>query len=41
MSSQELRRVEVLGRVARGTPQLRLRDAAELLQLSYRQTKRL
>lgn len=41
MSSKELRRVEVLVRVAEGTPRLALRDAAELLHLSYRQTKRL
>jgi len=41
MSSKELRRVEVLGRVAGGTARLSLRDAAELLHLSYRQTKRL
>lgn len=39
MSSKELRRVEVLGQVAGGS--LRLCDAAVILQLSYRQTKRL
>jgi transposase len=39
MSTRELRRVEVFGRVASGS--LRLLDAAEILQLSYRQTKRL
>lgn len=39
MSSKELRRVEVFGQVARQA--LRLRDAATILQLSYRQTKRL
>lgn len=39
MSSEELRRVEVFGRVA--SRSLRLVDAQELLQLSYRQTKRL
>jgi transposase len=39
MSSRELRRVEVLGQVAGGS--LRLCDAAAILQLSYRQTKRL
>lgn len=39
MSSKELQRVEVFGRVQAG--QLRLVDAALLLPLSYRQTKRL
>jgi transposase len=39
MSTRELRRVEVFGQVASGS--LRLLDAAEILQLSYRQTKRL
>jgi len=39
MSSAELRRVEVFGQVASGS--LRLVDAAEILQLSYRQVKRL
>lgn len=39
MSSKELERVEVLGRVA--SKQLRLVDAAVLLQLGYRQAKRL
>jgi len=39
MSSKELRRVEVFGQVA--SRSLRLLDAAEILQLSYRQTKRL
>ncbi len=39
MSTRELQRVEVFGRVASKT--LRLLDAAEILQLSYRQTKRL
>jgi transposase len=39
MSSRELERVEVIGRVAsRG---LKLVDAATMLQLSYRQVKRL
>jgi len=38
MSRRELERVEVMGRVARGD--LRLRDAAARLGLSYRQTKR-
>lgn len=41
MSRQELRRVEVLVRAAKGTPRLPRRDAAELLQLRYRQAKRL
>ncbi len=39
MSKQELRRVEVLGRVKRG--KLKLVEAANLLELSYRQAKRL
>ena len=39
MSSRELNRVEVMGRVRSG--ELRLNDAAVLLELSYRQTKRL
>ena len=39
MSSGELERVEVMGRVASG--ELKLRDAAAMLQLSYRQVKRL
>jgi len=39
MSLMELQRVEVLGRVK--SQALRLVDAAEILQLSYRQTKRL
>lgn len=39
MSTAELRRVEVFGQVA--SRSLRLVDAAEILQLSYRQTKRL
>ena len=39
MSSRELERVEVIGRVASGT--LKLVHAAEMLELSYRQTKRL
>jgi|HubBroStandDraft_6_1064221.scaffolds.fasta_scaffold211818_1 transposase len=39
MSQKELQRVEVLGRVA--SKQLRLGDAAVLLQLGYRQAKRL
>lgn len=39
MSSQELQRVEVLGRVK--SKALKLVNAAEILQLSYRQTKRL
>jgi transposase len=39
MSSRELERVEVLGRVASGA--LKLKDAGEMLELSYRQTKRL
>ncbi len=39
MSSRELERVEVMGRVGRGD--LKLGDAAFMLELSYRQTKRL
>ncbi len=39
MSQKELRRVEVISRVASGD--LRLGDAAKLLQVSYRQAKRL
>jgi transposase len=39
MSSRELERVEVMGRVASGV--LKLVHAAEILELSYRQTKRL
>ena len=39
MSSRELNRVEVMGRV--GSGDLKLNDAAVMLQLSYRQTKRL
>lgn len=39
MSDRELRRVEVLGRVKRG--ELNLSQAAELLEVSYRQAKRL
>ncbi len=39
MSSRELERVEVIGRVASGA--LQLKHAAEMLELSYRQTKRL
>jgi len=38
MSTRELERVEVMGRVAKGG--LKLRDAAVMLQLSYRQVKR-
>jgi hypothetical protein len=38
LSRKELNRVEVMGRVKAGS--LRLREAAELLELSYRQTKR-
>src|SRR6267143_1526223 len=38
MSDRERRRLEVLSRVKRG--EVRLRKAAELLQLSYRQVKR-
>src|SRR5207237_2315384 len=39
MSRRELNRVEVMGRVGSGC--LKLRDAAAILELSYRQTKRL
>ena len=39
MSSRELERVETMGRVASGA--LKLVHAAEMLELSYRQTKRL
>jgi hypothetical protein len=39
MSSRELNRVEVMGRV--GSGDLKLKDAAVMLELSYRQTKRL
>jgi hypothetical protein len=39
MSTRELRRAEVLGRVKSKT--LQLTDAAKILELSYRQTKRL
>jgi len=39
MSTRELERVEVIGRVAK--KQLRLTDAAAMLELSYRQVKRL
>jgi hypothetical protein len=39
MSSRELERVEVMGRVGGG--ELKLSDAAVMLELSYRQTKRL
>ena len=39
MSTRELRRAEVLGRVKEHT--LRLVDAAKMLELSYRQAKRL
>lgn len=39
MSKQELRRVEVISRVA--SKELKLVDAAELMQLSYRQMKRI
>lgn len=39
MSSRELERVEVMGRVA--SEALKLVHAAEMLELSYRQTKRL
>jgi len=38
MSEGELRRVEVLARVA--SEELRLVDAARLMDLSYRQTER-
>jgi len=39
MSTRELERVEVMGRVAK--EELKLMDAASMLQLSYRQVKRL
>ena len=39
MSSEELSRAEVMGRVKVGS--LRLREASELLELSYRQAKRI
>jgi transposase len=39
MSTRELERVEILGRV--GSRELKLKDAAVMLQLSYRQAKRL
>ena len=39
MSARELERVEVMGRVAK--KELKLIDAAAMLQLSYRQVKRL
>ncbi len=39
MSSRELERVEVMGRVASGD--LKLSDAAVMLELSYRHAKRL
>src|SRR5450755_2476030 len=39
MSGRELERVEVLGRVA--SKGLKLKDAAAMLQVSYRQAKRL
>ena len=39
LSRKELSRVEVMGRVKAGS--LRLREAAELLELSYRQSKRI
>ena len=39
LSRRELKRVEVMGRVRAGS--LRLREAAELLELSYRQAKRI
>ena len=39
MSRGELEQVEVMGRVGSGN--LKLRDAAMMLELSYRQTKRL
>jgi hypothetical protein len=39
MSIRELERVEVMGRVASGD--LKLTHAAEMLELSYRQAKRL
>ena len=39
LSRKELSRVEVMGRVKANS--LRLREAAELLELSYRQAKRI
>lgn len=39
LSRRELERVEVMGRVRARS--LRLREAAELLELSYRQAKRI
>src|SRR5436309_9197638 len=39
MSAQELGRVDVMSRVAAGS--LTLRSAADMLQVSYRQTKRI
>ena len=39
MNAKELRRGEVLGRVKRG--ELKVTEAAELLDVSYRQAKRL
>ena len=39
MSTRELERVEIMGRV--GSGELKLKDAAAMLQLSYRQVKRL
>ncbi len=39
MSSQELERVAVMGRVKNG--ELKLSDAAVMLEVSYRQAKRL
>ena len=39
MSSRELERVEVMGRVESGA--LKLKNAAAMLELSYRQAKRL
>lgn len=38
MSSRELERVEVMGRVDSGA--LKLKDAAAMVELSYRQAKR-
>jgi hypothetical protein len=39
MSGKELKRAEVLSRVQRG--ELKLTEAADLLEMSYRQAKRL
>ena len=39
MNDKELRRGEVLGRVKRG--ELKLSEAAQMLEISYRQTKRI